>query len=105
MQLLANRFVNTRSEEHEESDEHAEEAGIAAGTEEEESYTPINGYEPNDIRGSMTLEQIADLLGMPLDEMYARLGLASDYPANSTIKSAAESAGLGLGDFKHLLFE
>ena len=73
--------------------------------EHEESYVSINGYESGDIRGSMSLSQVADMLGLPLDEVYARLGLADDYPSGTTIKTAAEEMGYGLGDFKHLLFE
>lgn len=118
MQLLANKFTNTRSEESEESHEEDEisysgssddavaEIEDAADEEEhEESYVSINGYESGDIRGSMSLSQVADMLGLPLDEVYARLGLADDYPSSTTIKTAAEEMGYGLGDFKHLLFE
>lgn len=118
MQLLANKFTNTRSEESEESHEEDEisysdgsddavaEIEDAADEEEhEESYVSINGYESGDIRGSMSLSQVADMLGLPLDEVYARLGLADDYPSGTTIKTAAEEMGYGLGDFKHLLFE
>ena len=113
MQLLANKYTNTRSEESYE--EHAEEESAYSGDNgegaiedeehEEESYVPINGYEPGDIRGSMSLSQVAGMLDLPLDEVYARLGLADDYPSNATIKTAEEDMGFGLGDFKHLLFE
>ena len=121
MQLLANKFTNTRSTEshEEEGEENCDEEEIFASDtfgygegepaieneDHTESYVPINGYEPGDIRGSMSLSQVADMLGMSLDEVYARLGLSDNYPSVTTIKTAAEDMGYGLGDFKHLLFE
>jgi NapH/MauN family ferredoxin-type protein len=114
MQLLANKFTNNRSEAgHEDHDDedafssggYGEGESAIADEEHEESYVPINGYEPSDIRGSLSLSQVADMLGMSLDDVYARLGLADDYPSATTIKTAAEDMGYGLGDFKHLLFE
>jgi len=76
------------------------------GTEgEEESYDAINGYAPSDLRGSLTLEEAASMLNLPLSEIYAKLGLPADYPSGATLKDAAADMGLGLSDFKHQLFE
>lgn len=106
MQLLANKYVKERGEEtYESAGTSGEAAEVETHEDGEESWTPINGYEPGDIRGSMSLQQVADLLGLSLGDVYARLGLPEDYPSGSTIKTAAESMGYGLGDFKHLLFE
>ena len=71
----------------------------------DEDYVPINGFAPNDLRGSYTLEQTADLLEIPLDELYARLGLPADYPSYTSLRTAATDMGLGLSDFKHQLFD
>ena len=76
-----------------------------AGLVEEENYTAINGYAPSDLRGSYTLSQTADLLGLPLETLYAKLGLPGDYPSGATLKDAAADMGLGLSDFKHQLFD
>lgn len=78
----------------------------AEGTEgEEESYDAINGYEPSDLRGSLTLEQTASMLNLPLTDVYERLGLPANYPSGATLKDAAADIGMGLSDFKHQLFE
>jgi NAD-dependent dihydropyrimidine dehydrogenase PreA subunit len=86
-----------------------EDAAIAgaeiATAEVEEDYIPINGYAPSDLRGSYTLEQAANLLDMPLDELYARLGLPADYPSTTSLSVAAADMGMGLSDFKHQLFD
>ena len=71
----------------------------------EEDYEAINGYAPSDLRGSYTLEQTAGLLNLSLDELYARLGLPSDYPSSASLTDAAAQMGLGLSDFKHQLFD
>lgn len=85
--------------------EHADSEGAVAESEAEEDYEAINGYAPNDLRGSYTLEQTANLLGLPLDDLYARLGLAADYPSGASLSDAASDAGMGLSDFKHQLFD
>ena len=85
--------------------EHEDAALAEAEGEAEEDYEAINGYEPSDLRGSFTLEQTADLLGLSLSELYARLGLAADYPSSTSLSSAASDAGMGLSDFKHQLFD
>ena len=78
----------------------------AEGTEgEEESYDAINGYEPSDLRGSLTLEQTASMLNLPLTDVYARLGLPANYPSGATLKDGAADMGMGLSDFKHQLFD
>jgi polyferredoxin len=114
MQLLPNKYeglpwfstpgiTEGRGSEGEES--HEEEATLPAGESDEEDYEAINGYAPSDLRGSYTLEQTAELLNMPLDELYSRLGLAADYPSYASLKDAAAQMGMGLSDFKHQLFD
>ncbi len=126
MQLLPNKYVGLPwgsetyttegggegGHEDEESAEgedacETEETEVSEATEAEadEDYVPINGYSPNDLRGSYTLAQTADLLELSLDELYARLGLPSDYPSASTLRVAATDMGMGLSDFKHQLFD
>ena len=113
MQLLPNKYVGlpwgtaTSGEgngggEGEES--HAEEALPAAEAVEEE-YESINGYAPSDLRGSYTLEQVAGLLNLSLDEVYSRLGLVADIPSSTSLSDAAAQMGMGLSDFKHQLFD
>jgi hypothetical protein len=77
----------------------------AVESEEEEDYETINGYAPSDLRGSYTLAQTADLLNLPLDELYTRLGLPADYPSALSLSDAASDMGMGLSDFKHQLFD
>jgi ferredoxin len=119
MQLLPNKYVGlpwgaptTGAESgggeggHEE--ETVTEAALpAADTSEtvEEDFVPINGYEPSDLSGSFTLDQTATLLDLPLNEIYALLGLPADYPSSATLRDAAADMGMGLSDFKHQLFE
>ena len=107
MQLLPNKYAGetwgTPAENAESGGEGAESEESAA--EEEEDYAAINGYAPGDLRGSYTLSQTADLLGLPLETLYAKLGLPGDYPSGTTLKDAAADMGLGLSDFKHPLFE
>ncbi len=113
MQLLPNKYVGlpwgtaTSGEcggEGGGEESHAEEALPAAEAVEEE-YESINGYAPSDLRGSYTLEQVAGLLNLSLDEVYARLGLVADFPSSTSLSDAAAQMGMGLSDFKHQLFE
>lgn len=114
MQLLPNKYegltwgIPAESSEGggegEESHE-SEEVIPAAESEEEEDYEAINGYAPSDLRGSYTLAQTADLLGLSLDELYTRLGLPADYPSAMSLRDAATDMGMGLSDFKHQLFD
>ncbi len=103
MQLLSNKYAGTRAEETSEGLEQsgAEEASEAS----EEDEVTINGYAPSDIRGSYTLQQAADLLGLSLDDLYGRLSLSAEYPSGTSIKDAASDAGVSLSEFKHLIFE
>ncbi|MPN27990.1 hypothetical protein SDC9_175424 [bioreactor metagenome] len=110
MQLLPNKYVGVSWGTPAEAEGggnggggEGEEAEASEG--EEESYDAINGYAPSDLRGSLTLEQAASMLNLPLDEVYAKLGLPADYPSGATLKDAAADMGLGLSDFKHQLFE
>jgi len=110
MQLLPNKYEGlawgTPAEAEAEGGGGGGEGSEAEATEgEEESYDAINGYEPSDLRGSLTLEQTASMLNLPLPDVYARLGLPADYPSGATLKDAAADMGLGLSDFKHQLFE
>ncbi|NLI55295.1 MAG: 4Fe-4S binding protein [Clostridiales bacterium] len=117
MQLLPNKYEGLSwgvpAEAEEGGGGHEDEAeGVESGDHEgeatvleDEDYEAINGYAPNDLRGSYTLEQTADLLGIPLDELYRRLGLPADYPANASLSNAATDMGMGLSDFKHQLFD
>ena len=107
MQLLPNKYEGATwgtpaGEAETGSEGRQSETGEA---EESEDYTTINGYAPSDLRGSYTLSQTADLLGLSLETLYAKLGLPSDYPSNATLKDAAADMGLGLSDFKHQLFD
>jgi len=108
MQLLPNKYEGSTwgvpAEETEGSGGNGGEGEEAEG-EEEEDYEAINGYAPSDLRGSYTLEQTANLLGIPLDELYTKLGLAADYPSGASLKDAAADTGMGLSDFKHQLFD
>ncbi len=70
----------------------------------EEDYVPVNGYAPSDLRGSYTLEQSAELLDLPLEELYSRLGLPADYPSQISLRVAAADMGMELGEFKHQIF-
>lgn len=88
-----------------EGEESHEEEALPAVETAEEDYETINGYAPSDLRGSYTLAQTADLLGLSLDELYARLGLPSDYPSALSLKDAAADMDMGLSDFKHQLFD
>ena len=114
MQLLPNKYVGeswgsttTSTEGGNEGGEgeaaHAEETVVTSESG-EEATAPINGYAPSDLRGSYTLEETADLLKLPISELYTRLGLAQDYPSSASLKDAAASLGMELGDFKHQLF-
>ena len=117
MQLLPNKYVGVswgtpaeaegggEGESEGEGAEALEGEGAEASEGEEESYDAINGYEPSDLRGSLTLEQTASMLNLPLTDVYARLGLPADYPSGATLKDAAADMGLGLSDFKHQLFD
>lgn len=113
MQLLPNKYEGLTwgipaesSEGGGGEEEHEEEAISSSGSEsEEEDYEAINGYAPSDLRGSYTLEQTAELLNLPLTDMYARLGLAADFPSYISLKDAAAEMGMGLSDFKHQLFD
>ena len=112
MQLLPNKYEGltwgTPAEGAETGGEGGEGREVEEGfveEEEEEDYTAINGYAPSDLRGSYTLSQTADLLGMSMDELYSRLGLSGDYPSGTTLRDAAADMGLGLSDFKHQLFD
>ena len=113
MQLLPNKYeglpwfssVGITEGNGGEGEESHEEAALPATESAEEDYEAINGYAPSDLRGSYTLEQTAGLLNLPLDELYARLGLPSDYPSSASLKDAAAQMGLGLSDFKHQLFD
>ncbi len=51
------------------------------------------------------LEQTAELLDIPLDELYSRLGLPTDFPSYLSLRDAATQMGMGLSDFKHQLFD
>ncbi len=113
MQLLPNKYeglswgIPAESSEGgggEGKESHEEEALPAVETAEED-YETINGYAPSDLRGSYTLAQTADLLGLSLDELYARLGLPNDYPSALSLSDAAADMGMGLSDFKHQLFD
>jgi polyferredoxin len=90
MQLLPNKYENT-GEKHEEDEG---DASIA-----------INGYSSADIKGSMTMQEISELLKMPITELYAKLGLPDSFSQNSTIKTAALSQGVEFSVFKQALFE
>lgn len=110
MQLLPNKYVGESWGTPAEAEGggsggegEGEEAEASEG--EEESYDAINGYAPSDLRGSLTLEQAASMLNLPLGEVYARLGLPANYPSGATLKDAAADMGLGLSDFKHQLFD
>jgi len=92
MQLLPNKYTNAQTEqEHEEA--------------EEESSNTINGYSASDINGSKTMLEISDMLNIPLEELYSKLGLPDNYPQNNTIKTAALSQGIEFSVFKNKLFE
>ncbi|HWP22122.1 MAG TPA: 4Fe-4S binding protein [Candidatus Cryosericum sp.] len=109
MQLLPNKYEGaawgTPAGEAETGGEGRQSGEGEVEAEESEDYTAINGYVPSDLRGSYTLSQTADLLGIPLETLYAKLGLPSDYPSGATLKDAAADMGLGLSDFKHQLFD
>ena len=108
MQLLPNKYVGLAwgTPAEAEAEGGGGEGEEAEGTEgEEESYDAINGYEPSDLRGSLTLEQTASMLNLPLTDVYTRLGLPADYPSGATLKDAAADMGMGLSDFKHQLFD
>ncbi len=111
MQLLPNKYEGLpwfstadSTESGGEGEESHEEEALPASESEEEDYVAINGYAPSDLRGSYTLEQVAGLLNLTLDELYSRLGLAADYPSSASLSDAAAQMGLGLSDFKHQLF-
>ncbi len=92
-QILPNKFITGGSsgneEDHEEDEDSAGTDEIAAG----------------DIKGYMTLKDIADILDMTIDEIYAKLGLADDFPESYTIKTAGQSVGADFDEFKQRLFE
>ena len=111
MQLLPNKYEGLSwgipaesSEGGGEGEESHEEEALPSGEAEEEDYETINGYAPSDLRGSYTLEQVAGLLNLSLDEVYSRLGLVADFPSSTSLKDAAAQMGMGLSDFKHQLF-
>lgn len=107
-QLLPNKYAGQSWGTPAES---AEAEGGSGGGEdeqaegEEEDYVAINGYAPSDLRGSLTLDQTAGMLDLPLAELYARLGLPADFPSGASLLDAAAELGLGLSDLKHRLFE
>lgn len=110
MQLLPNRYeglswgaIAESSKGSGKNEESHEEDGSSGA--EGEDFTAINGYAPNDLRGSYTLEQTAGLLNLTLEELYSRLSLPADYTSGMSLRDAAAQMGLGLSDFKHQLFE
>ena len=111
MQLLPNKYEGqiwgtpAESSEGGEGEESHEEEALPSGELETEDYVAINGYAPSDLRGSYTLEQAADLLGLSLKKVYSRLGLSPDFPSTASLKDTAAQMGMELGDFKHQLFE
>ena len=107
MQLLPNKYVGVSwgSPAEAEGGGGGEGETAEASEGEEESYNAINGYAPSDLRGSLTLEQTASMLNLPLTDVYAKLGLPANYPSGATLKDAAAEVGLGLSDFKHQLFD
>jgi NAD-dependent dihydropyrimidine dehydrogenase PreA subunit len=92
LQLLPNKYNTSEFSE-------SEEEGV------EDNSTVINGYSSSDIKGSMTISDIAQMLDMPVVELYAKLGLPDGFPDSGTIKSAAIYAGKDFSEFKQKLFE
>ena len=90
MQILPNKYTRVES-------------SISTHEDEETQAISPGGISASDLKGSMTLADTAAALGMPLVEVYEKLGLPNDYPQSSTIKSAAASMGEGFGEFKHRL--
>jgi hypothetical protein len=43
--------------------------------------------DPAGIKGWMTLEMVSETYGLPLDELYARLGIPADVPPGTELKS------------------
>ena len=70
---------------------------------EETSYT-LNGVSSEDIKGTMTVKEVSEKLGMPLDELYEKIGLDKNFPENSPMKSAALSLGKEFSELKAELF-
>lgn len=90
MQMLPNKFENTENvSPHEEG--------------EETSYT-FNGVSSEDIKGFMTVKEVAEILGMPLEALYEKLGLDKSFPEQSPMKSAALSLGKEFSELKAALF-
>lgn len=90
MQLLPNKYANTES--------------ATIHEEEGESTNTINGISSGDIKGSMTLKEVSEKLNMSINDLYEKLGLKSDFPATSPIKSAALSLGKEFSVLKEELF-
>ena len=91
LQLLPNKYENTENvSTHEEG--------------EETSYT-LNGVSSEDIKGSMTIKEVAEILNMPLEELYEKLSLDRGFPENSPMKSAALSLGKEFSVMKAELFK
>ena len=88
MQLLSNKYYK--------QDTAYEAAAEGAAT---------GGISPDDISGSMTIEEISRTFDIPLDTLYAALELPNDFPAGTTIKSAAASLGASPGTLKHAICE
>ncbi|MEA4869105.1 MAG: 4Fe-4S binding protein [Christensenella sp.] len=113
MQLLPNKYAGERWGSAAPSPKGGGEGAGSEGSQEEgtlgesgeEAVAPINGYMPSDLRGANTLEQAAEILGLPLDVLYTRLGLSQNDPSTASLKGAAADSGMELGDFKHQLFE
>lgn len=109
LQLLPNKYEGqtwgTPAETSESGGKHEEVGEVEEAEGAENSHETINGYAPSDLRGSFTLDQTANLLNLPLDELYAKLGLPANYPADASLLNAAAELGLGLSDFKHRMFE
>jgi hypothetical protein len=55
------------------------------------------------IRGSMTLQQVADIAAMSVDETKRVLGIAEDIPAGERIGRQARARGLSMADVRRML--
>lgn len=95
-QILPNKFANS-SRSHETTDqEDSEDCN--------QNNTGKDIYIGN-IRGSMTMGEISILLDLPIRDIYSKIGLPENFPADFTIKQAAESLGSDLGELKKKLLE
>ena len=82
--------------------------GMTAGPQKSASVTEAadtGGIDPADyhIRGSMTLDEVANIAAVSVDQLKGVLGIAEDVPAFERIGRQARGRGLSMADIRQML--